>query len=260
MNWGKQNRINRLFDKKSGKAIWLAIDHGYFLGPVSKLEKPGETIKPLLPYVTSLMLTKGVLKHCVDPQWDKGILLRVSGGNSVIGPDLANEHWITSVKEAIKLNVSAMALSIYVGSAYEHQSISNLSRLADAADDYDIPVLGVVAVGKELEKRDARYLSLATRIAAEMGADFVKTYYCEENFERVIETCPVPVVIAGGPKMETDRQVLEVVWNAINKGAAGIDMGRNVWQHKTPVKMIKAINEIVHNNGSVDDALEILNS
>ncbi len=184
------------------------------------------------------------------------VVLRASGGNSIVGKDLSNEGITVAMKDAVRLNVSAVALSIYVGSDHEHQTLLNLAKLVDEGEEYDIPVLAVTAVGKELEKRDAKYLSLCCRIAAELGAHFVKTYYCD-NFEKVVKTCPVPLVIAGGPKLETEMDVLNLVHHAIQSGARGVDMGRNVWQNKNPVGMIKAIRAIVHEGAPVKKAQQI---
>lgn len=257
MDWGMKNRLSRIIKPDTGRTVMLALDHGYFLGPISKLENPRKTIEPLWPYADALMLTRGVLRNCVDPNWDVPIVLRVSGGNSILDEDLSNEGITVSMDDAVRLNVSAVALSIYVGTPHEHQTLINLAKLIDEAQPYGMPVLAVTAVGKELEKRDAKYLSLACRIAAELGANFVKTYYCDE-FEKVVGSCPVPLVIAGGPKMKSDADVLEIAFNAIQKGAVGVDMGRNVWQSQNPVGMIKAIRHIVHENGTVKDATDIV--
>lgn len=254
MDWGMKNRLSRIIKPKTGKTVMLAVDHGYFLGPTSGLEKPQETIKPLLPYADSLMLTRGVLRNCVDPGADIPIVLRVSGANSIVGEDLSKEAITVSIQDAIRLNVSAVALSIYVGSKYEHQTLKNLADLVDQANDYGIPVLAVTAVGKEMA-RDARYLSLACRIAAELGAHFVKTYYCE-NFKEVVESCPVPVVIAGGKKI-SEPDALKLAYNAIKEGAVGVDMGRNIFQSTNPVGMIKAVRAIVHEGLSFQKAYDI---
>ncbi len=256
MDWGKKNRLSRLI-KKDGHCLFLPIDHGYFLGPTSKLEKPGETIKPLLRYCDGIFVTRGVLRSCIDPKIKVPIILRVSGGTSVVGKDLANEGITTSIKEAVRLNVAAVGLSIFVGTEYEHQTLLNLSRLVDEAEEYGIPVMAVTAVGKELEKRDARYLALCCRIAAELGASVVKTYWCE-NFEKVVEGCPVPVVMAGGPKVDTELEVLEFVHDGMQKGAIGVNLGRNVWQSEHPVAMIKALRAIIHENATPKEANEIL--
>jgi putative autoinducer-2 (AI-2) aldolase len=256
MDWGIQNRLNRLI-QQDGRALFLPIDHGYFQGPTRKLEKPGETIKPLIQYADAIMMTRGVLRNCVDPAIPKPIILRVSGGNSVVGEDLSNEGQITSITEILRLNVSAVSMSIYVGSKHEHQTLMNFASLVDQCEDYGIPVMAVTAVGRELEKRTARYLALCARIAAELGARVVKTYYCEENFEKVINGCPVPVVIAGGPKVDTELEVFEFVYDGIQKGAIGVNLGRNVWQHEYPVAMIRAIRGIIHENFTAREALEL---
>lgn len=237
----------------------LALDHGYFLGPLTRLEKPGRTISPLIPYADSIMLTRGVLRNCIDPKTQVPIVLRVSGGTSIVGKDLSHEGITTSVRDAVRLNAAAMALSIFVGTDHEHDTLVNLSRLVDEGEEAGIPVLAVTAVGKELEKRDARYLSLACRIAAELGAHMVKTYYCED-FERVVEGCPVPIVIAGGPKLDTELDVFELTSDAVKKGAVGVDMGRNIWQSEHPVPMISAIRKIVHENASPQEALDFFRS
>ncbi len=234
----------------------LAVDHGYFMGPTHRLEEPRKTIEPLLPYADALMLTRGVLRTSIDPGSNVPIVLRVSGGASILSESLSNEALTTSVRDAVRLNVAAMAISIFVGSPHEHQTLTNLSKLVDSGEEYGIPVLAVTAVGKELEKRDARYLALACRIAAELGSHFVKTYYCE-GFEKVVKGCPVPLVVAGGPKLETELDAFQLAHDAISEGAVGVDMGRNIWQSEHPVPMIKAIREIVHGNASVRDAQQV---
>ena len=196
---------------------------------------------------------------CVDADASVPIVLRVSGGNSIIGEDLSNEGLTTSVEDAIRLNVSAVAISIYVGAKHEHQTLINLGGLVDECQRYGIPVLAVTAVGKELEKRDSRFLALSCRIAAELGAAFVKTYYCEE-FEKVTESCPVPVVIAGGPKLETELDAFRMAADAIRLGASGVDMGRNIWQNPNPIGMIKAIKAIVHQGSTPEEAHGIYTS
>jgi len=236
----------------------LAVDHGYFLGPTKKLESVNRTIEPLMDYADALMLTRGILRTSVDPEASMPIVLRVSGGSSIIGEDLSNEVITTSIEDAIRLNVSAIALSIFVGSEYESQTLESLAMLVNMGQEFGIPVLAVTAVGKELSKRDSRFLSLACRIAAEFGASFVKTYYCED-FEKVVESCPVPIVIAGGPKLETELDAFEMAHAAINKGAVGVDMGRNIWQNNNPVAMMKAVRAVVHKNASPAEALEIFN-
>lgn len=258
MDWGMKNRLSRVI-KEDGKCLFLPIDHGYFQGPTTKLEKPGETIKLLLPYCDALFVTRGVLRSCVNPDNSLPIILRVSGGTSMVGENLANEGITTSIKEALRLNASALGMSVFIGSEYEHQTLLNLGRLVDEAEEYGIPVMAVTAVGREMEKRDARYLALCCRIAAEIGARVVKTYWCE-NFEKVVNGCPVSVVIAGGPKVDTEREVLEFVHDGMQRGAIGVNLGRNIWQNQHPVAMIRAIRHIIHGNGTVNEAMDIFNT
>ena len=258
MDWGMQNRMSRIF-KEDGRTVMLAVDHGYFLGPVSRLEEPRKIIEPLIPYADSLMITRGVLRNCIDAKYNIPIVLRASGGNSIMGKDLSDEGITVSLEDAIRLNVSAVALSIYVGSDHEHQTLINLANIINEAHTYGIPVLAVTAIGKELEKRDCRYLSLSSRIAAELGAHMVKTYYCED-FEKVVKSCPVPIVIAGGPKLKSEEDALEIAYNALVCGAKGVDMGRNIWQSHWPVAMISAIRSIVHEKASLKKATDLFNS
>jgi len=255
MDWGMKNRLAQLI-QPDGRCFFLPIDHGYFQGPTSCLEKPGETIKPLLPYCDALFVTRGVLRSCVDPIGSKPIILRVSGGTSVIGKDLADERITTSIDEIMRLNAAAVGMSIFVGSDHERESLTGLAKLVNKCENYGIPVMAVTAVGKELEKRDARYLALSCRIAAELGARVVKTYWCE-SFEKVVMGCPVPVVMAGGPKCETEREVMEFVYNGIQRGAIGLNLGRNVWQHPHPVAMIRALRAIIHEDFSVAAAHDL---
>ena len=258
MDWGMKNRMAQLI-QSDGRCLFLPIDHGYFQGPTRKLEKPGETIKPLLSYCDALFVTRGVLRSSIDPDNAKPIILRVSGGTSMVGKDLANEGITTSMEEAIRLNVAAVGISIFVGTDYEHESLLNLSKLVDDGEKYGIPVMAVTAVGKEMEKRDARYLALCCRIAAELGAHVVKTYWCEE-FEKVTEGCPVPVVMAGGPQVDTELEVFEFVHDGIQKGAVGVNLGRNVWQNDFPVAMIKALRAVIHENATPKEAQELYDS
>jgi 3-hydroxy-5-phosphonooxypentane-2,4-dione thiolase len=256
MDWGKRNRMARIIPPSIGRAVWLAVDHGYFLGPTRRLEVPRATIAPLLPYSDALFVTRGVLRTSVDPTTATPIVLRVSGGSSVVGADLSDEGITTSVKDALRLNVDGVGLSIFVGSAYESQTIKNLAALIDECEEYGLPVLAVTAVGKELEKRDARFLALSCRIAAEMGASVVKTYYCED-FDTVVQGCPVPIVIAGGPRLETEMDVFQLTYDALQQGATGVDMGRNIWQNDHPVAMIKAVRALVHESATAAQAMEI---
>lgn len=258
MDWGMKNRLSQVI-KSDGRCFFLAMDHGYFLGPTRKLEKPDEMIEPLMPYVDALFITRGVLRACIDAGNSKPIILRVSGGTSIVGSDLSNEGITTSVREAIRLNASAVGLSVFVGSDYERQTLLNLSTLINECQEYGVPVMAVTAVGKELEKRDARYLSLCCRIAAELGANVVKTYWCEE-FEKVTETCPVPVVIAGGPKCDTILEVLEFVHNGMQRGAIGVNLGRNVWQDEHPVAAAQALQAVIHENATPQQANDLYQS
>jgi len=253
MDWGLQNRLSRIINPKTGRTVMLAVDHGYFQGPTTGLQQPGDTIKPLIPYADTLMLTRGVLRNCIDPGLNKAIVLRVSGGTSILS-ELSNEGIMTSIEEAIRLNVAAITLSIFVGGEYERQTLLALGNLVNEGNKYGIPVLAVTAVGREMA-RDARYLSLACRIAAELGSSFVKTYYCED-FEKVVDGCPVPIVIAGGKKLP-EREALQMAYDAVSRGACGVDMGRNIFQSDSPVGMIKAVRAVVQKKASVDEAYEV---
>ncbi len=256
MDWGMKNRLARIIRAEDNRAVMLAVDHGYFLGPTSGLEAPRKTIEPLLPYADSIMLTRGVLRTSVDPNANVPVVLRVSGGTSIL-KELSNEDITVSIEDAVRLNVSAMALSIFVGSEFEKQTLVSLAKLVDEGEKYGIPVLAVTAVGKDMA-RDVRYLGLACRIAAELGAHIVKTYYCDA-FEQLIESCPIPVIIAGGKKTP-EMEALELSTNAVKAGAVGVDMGRNIFQSDSPVGMIKAVRAIVHHNVSVKEAYKIYES
>jgi len=258
MDWGMSNRLSRMIKPATGRSVMLACDHGYFMGPTHRLENPRMTIEPLLPYADTIAVTRGVLRSSIDPEWDVPILLRVSGGASVLKEDLSDEEITTSMKDAVRLNVSAVALSIFVGTNHEKQSLVNLAKLVDEGEEYGMPVMAITAVGKELEKRDAKYLALSCRLAAEIGAKVVKTYYCE-NFKKVVDGSPVPLVVAGGPKLNTEEDVFNLVYNAIQEGAVGVDMGRNIWQNDNPIAVIKAIRAIVHENATVKEAISIFN-
>lgn len=255
MDWGMKNRIGQLV-QKDGRCLFLPIDHGYFQGPTRKLEAPGKTVEPLMPYADAIFVTRGVLRSAIPPDNIKPVILRVSGGTSMIGHDLADEGVTVSMEDAIRLNVSAVGLSIFVGSDYEKQSLLNLAKLVDEGERYGIPVMAVTAVGKELDKRDARYLALSSRIAAELGARIVKTYWCED-FGKVVNGCPVPVVMAGGPRTETELEVFEFVHDGIQNGAIGVNLGRNIWQNEHPVAMAKALRAIIHDNAVPAQAQDI---
>lgn len=253
MDFGMKNRLSRIMNPRSGKTVMLAVDHGYFQGPTTGLKDLKKTVTPLLAHADCLFITRGMVRNCIDPKNDVAICLRVSGGPSILG-ELSNEDITTSMEEAIRLNASGVGMSIFVGAANEDRTITNLGRLVNEAERYGMPVLAVTAVGKEMG-RDARYLGLACRVAAEIGAHFVKTYYCE-NFYKIAEGCPVPLVMAGGKKIP-EKEALQMTYNAIKEGASGVDMGRNIFQSDNPVGMIKAVRAIVHKGASVDEAFEI---
>jgi putative autoinducer-2 (AI-2) aldolase len=255
MDWGMENRLKRLF-KQDGRCFFLPIDHGYFQGPTSCLEKPAETIRPLVRYCDALFVTRGVLRACIDTAETLPIILRVTGGTSMVGKDLANEIITTSIEEIIRCNASAVGVSVFIGSDYEKETLGNLTTLVNRCEEYGIPVMAVTAVGKEMDKRTARYLALCCRICAELGAKVVKTYWCED-FDKVTNGCPVPVVIAGGPKCETEIEVMEFVHDGMQKGAVGVNLGRNVWQSPHPVPMARALQAIIHENASVKEAKKI---
>ncbi|MDY6970985.1 MAG: 3-hydroxy-5-phosphonooxypentane-2,4-dione thiolase [Thermodesulfobacteriota bacterium] len=259
LDWGMKNRLFRLV-QPDGHCQFLPIDHGYFQGPTRCLERPKDTISDLVPYADGLFVTRGVLRASIGPDIKTPIILRVSGGTSVVGKDLSNESITTSVEEMVRLNVAAVGLSIFVGSDYEKQTLQNLSFLVDECEECGIPVMAVTAVGKELEKRTARYLALSCRIAAELGAKIVKTYYCPEDFEKVTDGCPVPVVIAGGPKCETELEVFDFVYDGMQKGAIGVNLGRNVWQNPHPVAMMRALNAVIHDGATPKQALDLFQS
>jgi len=255
MDWGMENRMKRIF-QPDGRCFIMPIDHGYFLGPTRCLEKPAETIQPLLPYMDALFLTRGVLRNCIDPGIDVPVILRVSGCTSIAKDELSHEAITTSIEEVLRVNASGVGVQCFIQSDHEFDTLKNLCDLVNNCENYGIPVMAVTAVGKELERREARYLAMCCRILGELGARVVKTYWCE-NFERVVNGCPAPVVIAGGPKCETALEVMEFVHDGLEKGAAGINLGRNVWQHEHPVPMMRALRGIVHENKTPKEAVEI---
>ncbi len=257
MDWGMRNRLAGIIKPETNRCVMLAIDHGYFQGPTSGLEKPGETVAPLLDYADALMVTRGVLRNTIDANRRLPIVLRVSGGTSILKEDLSDEELTVSMEDAIRLNASALAMSIFVGAAHEKQTLVNLSRLCDRGRKYGVPVLAVTAVGKALT-RDARYLGLACRIAAELGANIVKTYYCDD-FEKIVEGCPVPIVIAGGKKLP-ELDALKMAYNAIDQGALGVDMGRNIFLADDPLAMVQAVSTVVHKNEKPEKAFDMYNT
>lgn len=254
LGWGMQHRLSHIFRPDTGRTVMLAIDHGYFQGATSGLERPDLSIRPLVSSVDVLMLTRGMLRSTFSPQLRAGIVLRASGGPSVLG-DLSNESLAIDVAEAVRLGASAVAVQVFVGAEREAQTVRNMTQLVDAGYRYDLPVLGVTAVGRELT-RDARYLRLATRICAELGAQIVKTYFCEKDFETVTAACPVPVVMAGGKKLP-ELDALDMAYRAIEQGAAGVDMGRNIFQSTAPASMLAAVSAVVHDGARPDEAYEL---
>lgn len=253
LDWGMKNRLSRIFNPISGRTVMLAVDHGYFQGPTTGLERIDLSILPLAPYADTLMLTRGILRSTVPPSYTKGIVLRASGGPSILN-ELSNEHLAINIEEAIRMNVAAMAVQVFIGGEYETQSVNNMTRLVDMGMRYGIPTLAVTAVGKDMS-RDARYFRLACRMCAELGAHYVKTYYIPKGFDTVAASCPVPLVMAGGKKLP-ELDALTMSYNAIQEGAAGVDMGRNIFQSEAPKAMIQAVGKVVHEDMKPKEAYE----
>lgn len=251
LDWGMQNRLARILDPQSGRTVMLAFDHGYFQGPTSGLERMDLDIAPLAPLADALMCTRGALRTSIPSSTNSGLVLRASGGPSVL-KDLSDEYLAMSIEDAVRVGAHGMAVQVFVGGEHESRSIRNLTTLVDRGFDAGIPVLGVTAVGKQLT-RDARYLGLATRMIAELGAQLVKTYYCDEGFEDVVAGCPVPVIMAGGKKLP-ELDALTMAANAIRAGAAGVDMGRNIFQSTAPEAMLHAVRAVVHDDAEPGDA------
>ena len=254
LDWGMQNRLSRIFNPRSGRTVMLAIDHGYFMGPTSGLERIDVNIVPLLPYCDALMLTRGILRTTVPSVFRNGVVMRASGGPS-IRKELSNELLAVDIEDALRMNVSAMAVQVYVGGEFETQTVTNMTKMVDMGNRYGMPTLGVTAVGKDMV-RDAEYFRLATRICAELGAQFVKTYYVAEGFESVTASCPVPVVMAGGKKLP-ELEALTMAYRAVSEGASGVDMGRNIFQSQAPVAMVQAVQKVVHELMKPEHALEL---
>ena len=254
LDWGMKNRLARIFDPRSARTVMLAFDHGYFQGPTTGLERIDLSIVPLVPFADALMVTRGALRSSIPAESNKAVVLRCTGGQSIL-KELSNELVAVTVEDAIRVNASAMAVQVYIGGVHEHESIRNLATVVDAGYQYGIPTLGVTGVGKELV-RDAKYLGLATRITAELGAHFVKTYYCDKGFERVAAGCPVPLVVAGGKKLP-ELEALTMAYKAVEEGAAGVDMGRNIFQSDAPAAMIQAVRAVVHQNERPEKALDL---
>ena len=256
LDWGMKNRLARIFNPESGHTVMLAVDHGYFQGPTTGLERIDLTILPLVQYADTLMLTRGILRSIVPASVTKPIVLRVSGGSSIL-KELSNEEIAVDIEDSIRLNVCAMAVQVFIGGEFEKQSIINMTKLVDMGTRYGIPTLAVTAVGKDMA-RDARYFRLATRLCAELGAHYIKSYYIEDGFDTIAAACPVPIVIAGGKKIP-ELDALTMAYNAIQQGAAGVDMGRNIFQSDSPAAMIQAVSSVVHQNETPEKALQMYN-
>ena len=257
LDWGMKNRLARTFNPQSGRTVMLAVDHGYIQGPTTGLERIDLSIVPLLPQCDALFCTRGILRSVIPADSTKPMVLRASGGPSIL-KDLANEQIALDMEDAVRLNASGVGVQVYIGSEFETQTIHNMTRLVDAGLRVGMPMMGITAVGKDM-KRDAQYFRLACRIIAELGAQYVKTYYVEEGFETVTSSCPVPIVMAGGKKLP-ELDALTMAYNAVQQGAAGVDMGRNIFQSDAPQAMIAAVNAVVHRNTKPKDALELYNS
>ncbi|OQX02198.1 MAG: autoinducer 2 aldolase [Desulfobacteraceae bacterium IS3] len=257
LDWGMKNRLSRIFNPESGRTVMLAVDHGYFQGPTTGLERIDINILPLVKYADTLMLTRGILRSIVPASTTKSIVLRVTGGTSIL-KELSNEEIAVDIEDSIRLNVCAMAVQVFIGGEYEKQSITNMTRMIDIGTRYGIPTLAVTAVGKDMA-RDARYFRLATRICAELGAHYIKSYYIEDGFDTVTACCPVPIVIAGGKKI-SESDALKMAYNAIQQGAGGVDMGRNIFQSECPAAMIQAVRAVVHNNEKPEKAFDLYNT
>ena len=243
LDWGMRSRLARVFRPADDRTVMLAIDHGYFQGPTSGLERVDLSIVPLLGYADALMTTRGIVRSTIPPASGTPIVLRASGGPSIL-KELSDEQIAVGMEDAVRINACAVAVQVFIGGEFETQSVRNMTRLVDEGQRYGIPVLAVTAVGKELT-RDARYLRLATRICAELGAHVVKTYYCAQDFDTVTAACPVPIVMAGGKKLP-ELDALTMAYRAVEEGAAGVDMGRNIFQSDDPVAMIRAVGAVVH--------------
>ncbi len=253
LDWGMQNRLARIFNPRSGRTVMLAFDHGYFQGPTTGLERIDVSIVPLAPHADALMLTRGTLRTTIPSSVSNGIVLRASGGPSIL-KELSNEQIAVDIEDAMRVNASAMAVQVFVGGERETQSVINMTRLVDAGNRYGIATLAVTAVGKNMT-RDARYMRLACRMSAELGAHIVKTYYVAEGFETVTASCPVPIVIAGGKKLP-ELDALTMAYRAVQEGAAGVDMGRNIFQSEAPSLMIQAVRKVVHEGAKPAEAYD----
>lgn len=257
LGWGMKNRLSRIFNPKSGRTLMLAFDHGYIMGPTTGLERLDLVVPPLTPHVDCLMCTRGGLQTSIAPETNLPLVLRSSAGATVL-KELSYEAISVTLEDAIRLNASAVTCQVHIGDEYEHNTLKNLSYLISEGNRYGIPTLGVTAVGKQMV-RDSRYLGLATRVVAELGAHVVKTYYCESGFDEVVAGCPVPIVIAGGKKLP-ELDALEMAWKAIDQGAAGVDMGRNIFGAEDPAAMAQAVRGVIHENMKTEEAFDLFNT
>ena len=256
LDWGMKNRLARVFDPRSGRTVMLAVDHGYFQGPTTGLERIDLSIVPLLPSCDALFCTRGILRSVIPAETGKPIVLRASGGPSILREDLSDEQIAMDMEDAVRLNAAGIGIQVFIGGEFETRSVHNMTKLVDAGLRMGIPVMGITAVGKNMV-RDAKYFRLACRIIAELGAQYVKTYYVEEGFETVTASCPVPIVMAGGKKLP-ELDALTMAYNAVQQGAAGVDMGRNIFQSEDPKAMITAVDAVVHKNLKPAHAFDLL--
>jgi len=258
---GKQNRLARILNPGTGRGLIVAIDHGMALGPMTGIEEPARVFDTLGSYVDAWLMTKGIFTHVYEPSGHTGIILRASGGATIAGPDIANESVTASVEELITLSADAVACSAFIGSRNEHATLTRMSRVAESCRRWGVPLMGVIGVGHDREKaQDPRFIALGARVAAEHGADIIKTYYTSEGFDRVTRGCPVPIVIAGGPKCETDEETLQMIRGALDHGACGIVMGRNIWQSERPIEVIGAVRALIHEDASLEEAVALLSA
>ena len=258
LDWGMKNRLARVFDPASGRTVMLAVDHGYFQGPTSGLERIDLSIVPLLPFCDALFCTRGILRSVIPAQCQKPMVLRASGGPSILRDELSDEQIAMDMDDAVRLNAAGVGIQVFIGGEYETRSVHNMTRLVDAGLRAGVPVMGITAVGKNMV-RDAKYFRLACRIIAELGAQYVKTYFVEDGFETVTASCPVPIVMAGGKKLP-ELEALTMAYNAVQQGAAGVDMGRNIFQSEAPQAMIAAVAAVVHKNMKPKEAFELFST
>lgn len=257
---GKTNRLARILNPKDGRGLIIAVDHGMALGPMTGLEDPSRIFELMDDYADAWLMTKGIFTHVYEPKGQTGVILRASGGATITGPDITREQQTATVEELLSLSCDAVAFSAYIGTPNEHETLGTLSRIASDCRRWQVPLVGVCAVGKDREKKaDPRFIALGARVAAEHGVDIVKTYYTATDFEKVTAACPVPIAIAGGPKCETDEETLAMIRGALDGGASGIVMGRNIWQSSRPLPLIQAVKALIHDDVKLNEAVDILN-